>query len=141
MGFEVKIEGNGSVTIPKENILTVEFTTDIPKDSNARSTDLGSTLIITGKILAALDGAAADQTIELGKWSVVPAEAADSYRKLEVSVTAANQVVRKITFPNAFVVDLSEDYADETGVGTFRLVVRQKKDLQRNIKIEGGFDI
>ena len=37
-------------------------TTDIPLDSNARTKDVGATMVITGKILAALDGDITDST-------------------------------------------------------------------------------
>lgn len=122
MGFRLKIEGNESVSLRETNIINVEFTADIPHDSNARSTDLGSTLLITGKILAAVDGETADDTSKLARWSLVPAENADCYRTVQVDVIAASQVVRQITLPNAFVVDYKEDFTDETGTGVFTLL-------------------
>ena len=122
MGFRLKIEGNESVSLRETNIINVEFTADIPHDSNARSTDLGSTLLITGKILAAVDGETADNTSKLARWSLVSAENADCYRTVQVDVIAASQVVRQITLPNAFVVDYKEDFTDETGTGVFTLL-------------------
>ena len=122
MGFRLKIEGNESVSLRETNIINVEFTADIPHDSNARSKDLGSTLLITGKILAAVDGETADDTSKLARWSLVPAENADCYRTVQVDVIAASQVVRQITLPNAFVVDYKEDFTDETGTGVFTLL-------------------
>ena len=125
MGFKVKIEGAESIDLNIESILSVEFKTDTPDDSNARSTDLGTTLAITGKILTPVDGEAADNTIKLAQWSLVPAEKADCYRKVTVDVISADQVIRKITYPNAFVVDYREHYGDTEGIGTFELIVRQ----------------
>lgn len=139
MGFKVKIEGAESIDLNIESILTVEFKTDTPNDSNARSTDLGTTLEITGKILTPVDGEAADNTIKLAQWSLVPAEKADCYRNIMVDVISASQVVRQITLPNAYVVDYKESYGDEEGVGTFKLLVKQKKDKTKNVKFEGGF--
>lgn len=139
MGFRVKVEGADTVDLGIENILTVEFKTDTPQDSNARSTDLGVTLKITGKILAAVDGEAADQTMKLAQWSLVPAEVADCYRNVVVDVISASQVVRQINFPNAFVVDYTESFGDEEGVGTFYLYLKQKKDKTANVAFEGGF--
>ncbi|MGM9933684.1 MAG: membrane-associated protease 1 [Clostridium sp.] len=139
MGFKVKIEGAESIDLNIESILTVEFKTDTPDDSNARSTDLGTTLEITGKILTPVDGEAADNTIKLAQWSLVPAEKADCYRNIMVDVISASQVVRQITLPNAYVVDYKESYGDEEGVGTFKLLVKQKKDKTKNVKFEGGF--
>ncbi len=140
MGFKLKIEGVENIELGLASLKTVQLKTDIPIDSNARSTDLGSTLTITGKILAAVDGGNADDTMKLTQWSLVPAEKADCYRKATVEVLAADQVVRKIYFPNAFVVDYNENYGDTQGTGTFDLVIRQKKDKMPDVKVEGGYN-
>jgi len=139
MGFKLKVEGPEAINLGIENILTVEFNTDTPDDSNARSTDLGTSLIIKGKILTPVDGEAADSTIKLAQWSLVPAEKADCYRNVAIDVISASQIVRQINLPNAFVVDYVEDYGDEEGVGTFELHLKQKKDKTAMVKFEGGF--
>jgi len=139
MGFRVKVEGAESIDLNIESIETVEFKTDTPDDSNARSTDLGTSLVITGKILTPVNGEAADTTIKLAQWSLVPAEKADCYRSVKVDVISASQVVRQFTLPNAFVVDYEENYGDAEGVGTFKLYVKQKKDKTAAVKFEGGF--
>ncbi|BCZ45169.1 hypothetical protein psyc5s11_12360 [Clostridium gelidum] len=139
MGFRVKVEGAESIDLNIESLLTVEFKTDTPDDSNARSTDLGTSLMITGKILTPVGGEAADSTIKLAQWSLVPAEKADCYRSIKVDVISASQVVRQFTLPNAFVVDYEEEYGDVEGVGTFKLYVKQKKDKTALVKFEGGF--
>lgn len=119
--------------------MSVQFGADIPHDSNARSTDLGSTAQIRGKILAAVGGEAADDTSKIARWALVPAENADCYRKVEIDVVSASQIVRQITIPNAFVVDYEEDFSDETGTGVFTLLIKQKKDKMAALKFEGGF--
>ncbi|WP_315069751.1 membrane-associated protease 1 [uncultured Clostridium sp.] len=139
MGFRVKVEGAESINLNIESIETVEFKTDTPDDSNARSTDLGTSLAITGKILTPVNGEAADATMKLAQWSLVPAEKADCYRNVQVDVIAASQVVRQFTLPNAFVVDYEEEYGDVEGIGTFKLYVKQKKDKTTSVKFEGGF--
>jgi hypothetical protein len=139
MGFRVKVEGAESIDLNIESIETVEFKTDTPDDSNARSTDLGTTLVITGKILTPVNGEAADTTIKLAQWSLVPAEKADCYRKVTVDVISASQIVRQFSLPNAFVVSYEEEYGDVEGVGTFKLCAKQKKDKTGAVKFEGGF--
>lgn len=141
MGFRVKIDGAAAIELKEENIISVKFGADIPEDSNARSTDLGSTIEIKGKILTAVDGEPFDATKELGKWSLVPAENADCYRNAVIDVIAASQVVRKYTYPNAFCVDYREDYGDEAGVGTFTLIIKQKKDKMAQVRVEGGYAV
>lgn len=141
MGFTLKVEEPSSIELGTTIVTGVKFGADIPLDSNARSTDLGSTVEISGKILTAVDGDPFDGTRQLGLWSLVPAEKSDCYRKATVEVIAASQVVRKYTFPNAFVVDYKEDYGDVEGVGTFRLILKQKKDKMAQIAVEGGYSV
>ncbi len=140
MGFTLKVEGSTTIELGTTSITSVTVKTDIPQDSNARSTDLGSTITVTGKILTAVDGDPFDGTKQLGLWALVPAENSDCYRKASVEVIAASQVVRKYTFPNAFVVDYKENYGDEEGIGTFTLVMKQKKDKMAQVSVEGGYE-
>jgi len=139
MGLRMKITGSETVELRETSITNVVFGADIPHDSNARSTDLGSTVLIEGKILAAVGGEAADDTSKLARWSLVPAENSDCYRNVQIDVVNASQVVRQITVPNAFVVDYREDFTDETGTGVFKLLIKQKKDKMASLKFEGGF--
>lgn len=139
MGIRLKIEGNESISLRETSIMKVRFGADIPHDSNARSTDLGSTVEITGKILASVGGEAADDTSKIARWALVPAENSDCYRNVEIDVVNASQVVRQINLPNAFVVDYEEDFTDDTGTGVFTLLIKQKKDKMAVLKFEGGF--
>ena len=139
MGFRLKIDGVGPVALNERQIKNVEFCSDIPSDSNARATDNGAYLKIWGKLLFSLGAEANDQTLNLAKWSSVPSESADCYRKVEISVVSAGQVVRNITLPNAFVMEYSESLDDESGVGEFYLHVKQKKDVTDRVAIDGGF--
>ncbi len=125
MGLRLNIEGSESIKLKETSIMRVKFGADIPHDSNARSTDLGSTALIEGKILTAVDGEAAENS--------------DCYRNVEITVVNASQIVRQITIPNAFVVDYEEDFSDDTGAGVFKLLIKQKKDKMTNLKFEGGF--
>lgn len=139
MGFRLEIDGSGPVKLLERSITKAEFESDIPLDSNARATDNGAVIKIWGKLLFSLGGEEQDSTLNLAKWSLVPSADADSYRKVKLTVVSASQVVREITLPNAFVMEYSESLDDETGVGTFYLHVKQKKDLTVKTAIEGGF--
>ncbi|MDR2889649.1 MAG: membrane-associated protease 1 [Lachnospiraceae bacterium] len=141
MAFIVKIDGPESFEVAKECVKGVKITTDIPLDANARTKDVGATMVITGKILTAVDGDPFDSTMKMGLWSVVPAEKADCYRSVTVEYVAAGVMERKYTFPNAFVIDYEEDYGDEAGVGTFTLTIKQKKDKFDKVLVEGGYTI
>lgn len=140
MSLRVTVSGGpGDFEIAKECVRTVQMTTDIPLDSNARTKDVGSTIILSGKILAAVDGDPFDSTRQLALWSAVPAEKADCYRKVEIEVKQGGIVERKYTFPNAFVVDYIEHFGDVEGTGTFTLKIKQKKDKLVGVAVEGGY--
>lgn len=141
MGFTLKVDGPSSIDLGTTSITGVKFRTDIPVDSNARSTDMGSTVEISGKILTAVDGDPFDATKQLGLWSLVPAEKSDCYRNVTIEVIAASQVVRKYSYPNAFVVDYKENYGDVEGIGTFTLIIKQKKDKMSQVAVEGGYSV
>ena len=136
MGFIVTVGNN--INLGVETVQSVDFLVATPQDSNARTTDLGVTLKITGKILTVLDEGS-ESTVELATWAMVPVEQADCYRNVTVKVVAANQVVRQYTLSNAFVVDYQETYGDTEGVGTFELIVKQKKDKVQKTLITGGY--
>lgn len=139
MGFRMKIDGSGPVHLSEKCITSVEFDSVIPEDSNARATDNGVGVIVRGKMLFSLGAEAEDSTLNLAKWSLVPSDSADCYRKVQIDVVAAGQIVRQITLPNAFVLEYEEEQDDESGVGMFLLHVKQKKDLTDRTTIEGGF--
>ena len=133
------VAGADTFTVPKECIESVEFITDIPKDSDARTADVGTTIIVRGKVLTALDGDPQDSTRGMALWSAVPAKKADSYRAVTVKNVRGNVVVREYMFPNAFVVDYVENFDDKEGVGSFTLKVKQKKDRIEQVTVNGGF--
>ena len=141
MGFTLKVDGPEMIDLGMDHILSISFDMDTPDDSNARSTDVGVGTTIRGKILTALDGAAADSSINIAKWSLVPAENITCYRNLQVESISASQVVRKYTLTHAFVVDYIEDFGKDEGVGEFTLKVRQKKDKTDLIRIDGGYGL
>lgn len=140
MGLRVKIKGDEELEFDEHSILKAQYMTDTPDDSNARSSNVMSTIRIHGKILTAVNGQPHDHVLKLAKWSLVRAEVADSYREFKLETVLAGQVVRSITFPEAFIVDYTEDYSDSEGTGTFDLTVRQKKDLFDNTVIAGGYE-
>lgn len=140
MSLRVTVSGGtGNFEIAKECVRKVRMTTDIPLDSNARTKDVGSTMVITGKILSAVDGDPFDSTRQLALWSAVPAEQAACYRNVVVEVIQGGIMERKYNFPNAFVVDYTEHFGDVEGIGTFTLILKQKKDRLNKVTVEGGY--
>lgn len=140
MGFRLKVTGGGTtVSLDEKYITKVQFGTNSPEDSNARATDFGIDLKVEGKLLFDITGEGSDGTLELAKWSHVASDRADCYRNVELEVIAAGQVIRKVTLPNAFVVGYKEHMNEDEGVGIFSLSMKQKKDLNTQVAVEGGY--
>jgi len=139
MANRLKVTGKGSsISLGEKSVTRVLFDSDIPQDSNARATDYGLGIKVWGKILFDL-AAGGDQTLKLAKWSQIPSYNADCYRHLEAKVISAGQTVRQYTLTDAFVVEYNEELNADTGVGTFYLHARQKKDENERVTVNGGF--
>lgn len=140
MGFRLTVSGGAeNINLDERSVQKVIFNSESAVDSNARATDFGISVKITGKMLFKVGGAEEDSTLALSRWSQVPSEQADAYRNAQIEVISAGQVVRKYMIPNAFVMEYEEHLDDETGVGTFYLHIKQKKDENAAVKIEGGY--
>ena len=139
MANKLTVTGKGSSAfLGEKSVSRVSFDSETPQDSNARATDYGLGIKVWGKIWFDLT-AGGDPSLELAKWSQIPSYNPDCYRQVEAEVVSAGQVVRKFTLTDAFVVEYSEQLDVETGVGTFYLHARQKKDENEKVAIDGGF--
>lgn len=140
MGFRLKITGGPEeISFDERSIIKADFNSVSPDDSNARATDFSLNVKVWGKMLYKLGGEGADATLALAQWSQVPSEKPDCYRNAQITVVSAGQIVRQFTLPDAFVMEYSEEVDDESGVGTFYIHMKQKKDENQAAKIEGGF--
>ncbi len=119
-----------------------EFNYEVkPGGGNARSTDFGLGVKVWGRINFSGDGDSwKDQTVKLAEWALKPSDAADAYRNVVVNVVDGGQIVRRYTFPKAFIVEYSEELDDETGMGHFFVHIREKKDWNEKVKIDAGFE-
>lgn len=140
MGFRMKITGGSEpISFDERSITKVDFDSKSSLDSNARATDYSLSVKVWGKMLYKLGGEGSDPTLGLAQWAQVPSERADCYRSAEIEVVSAGQVVRQFVLPDAFVMEYTEEEDDETGVGTFYIHMKQKKDENGSVKVEGGF--
>ena len=140
MGFRVKITGGKDVEFNEGIITAVNFISDTPNTSNARSTDLSVILKISGRINFSLGAETEDSTVELANWALMPSDKAECYRNVQVQVVSGGQIVRQYTYPNAFIMDYTEDLNDEEGVGSFTILLKQKKDLTDKVELKGNFE-
>lgn len=127
----------GEINLDEHICTNIVFNSSTPDDSNSRATDMSNTLILEGKINIA---DADDQTKELAAWANKRAEDEGCYKNVVGTVLGGGgKTVRKYTLPQAFVVDYNEYFDDETGVGHFKIVMRQKKDKIKETKIDGNY--
>jgi hypothetical protein len=138
-GFTVKVTpasdggGGDSFELDQNVVKSVTYKTDTPDDSNARSHDVGCIMIITGEFVQAAE----ENTKKMAKWTL---EKDTPYKNVVVkSVATSGTTIREYTFTCAFVVDYTEEFADVSGHGTFTLVIKQRKDKNDEVKIEGGY--
>lgn len=66
-----------------------------------------------------------EKTVNLYNWALLPATNSDCYKDIIVEQFRAGQLVRKVRFNKAFVVDYSESYSNKEGAGYFTIYVRQ----------------
>ena len=140
MGFRLKVSGGKDIEMNESILTAVHFISDTPDTSDARSTDLGVILKIVGRINFSLGAQIADATVDVASWALMPSDQADCYRNVQIQVVSGGQIVRQYTYPNAFVMDYTEDLNDEEGVGTWTLLLKQKKDLTDKVELKGNFE-
>lgn len=146
MAFLITVEkasvGGGNAAafnLPIESTRSVKVSTDIPIDANARTQDVGITAEIRGRVLVTQEDIKdGDVTKSLGMWAITPAEKADCYRHVTITLVQGGIQERKYEFPNAFVVSYNEKCLGEDGTGEYVLVIKQKKDKLDLFTVDGG---
>lgn len=138
MAYKFKLEGIHSAELPQENVKSFSAHTETPRTNDGRGTDTAVTMTMSGPIRSVDDSAIADETINLAKWATEYDEA-KAYSKATATAEASGQVLRSDVYPNAFVVSYSEKFEIGAGVGTYKIVLRQKKDLLELIENTGGY--
>lgn len=138
--YTLKAEGAYAFNLGEETVEGFNSKIDIPKNTDGRPVDTAATMTISGKIRSAGEGGIADSTVQAAQWSN-NMDDGKAYQNTTATATAAGQVLRNTILPNAFVVGYSESFDVETGVGSFELQVRQKKDLLEGYQVQGGFGL
>ena len=131
MAYKIVI---ADVTELSEEIIDVSFSSKIPEDSFARSSDIEAELVIRGKVSFDADKLfMRDAAKSMATWALVKPESADAYKKVTVENQHAT-APRKYEFSHAFVVAYNEEFTKTDG--EFVLVLKQKKDRIDGIVIE-----
>lgn len=138
MGFTLSVNGSESLFYGEDTVRMVHTASSSPSESKAKSTNGYFTVWINGKLNVNKESTLDSATLQLFQWAQVPASQDDAYREVIVEVVSAGVRFRKVKLTKAFVVNYSERYADQIGVGSFTLVVRQKADKIYDLEVDGG---
>lgn len=136
MGVIIDIDGMEKI---EKRVESFRFVAAVPEDSNARTSDLSATVEIKGRIVRDSEGK--EPALQLEEWSRVSATGENCYRNMTIIVVSESKAVRQYILPNAFVVDYTEEFDIQEGIGHFTLIARQKKDNLEKIDISGGFGV
>lgn len=116
-----------------EEVLKVEFDSVIPENSDARSSLIGATITIYGRVNYDADKIfMRDSSKSIAEWSVVKPDSPETYKTVTV-VFNHTGLTRTYELTHAFVVSFNERFEDQNGF--FTLVVKQKKDRLDGVKI------
>lgn len=122
-------------------ISSVDFLSDTPDASKGRAASQVFGLVIKGSINYNIVDGTDHPLNAITAWAGAPGESPDTYRKVQVDVTASDQIVRSYIFPQAFVMAYTEDMQEEAGRGTYMLEIRQKKDTGTAIEIKDPYKL
>lgn len=137
MGFTLTVKGKDTIYFGKDIISSAHVDVSTPLNSMAKSSSAAATMWVTGKLFSTDMGSSNSDTVKLFDWSLVPAQSAEAYRDVTVEIILANETpFRTIDFPNAFVIDYSERYNTQMGIGEFTLILRQKADQLPQVKVQ-----
>ncbi len=128
MPYEINISGIDTTFIKCIDWVTCKV--DTPSTSNARTNFVGNYMNISGFI--GMD----EVTVELYNWSILPVNDSKVLRNVQLTVKDANDnVIEKVSFPNAFVEFYRETYMRDKGFGKFDLQLKQKIDKNGDVGV------
>lgn len=116
MDYKVTIT---DVATLKECIEFVSFKVESPPDDYKGKSYHFNSMTIEGKI------GTDEKALPLYQWSLIPSTDPNCYKEITVEQTHEDQLIRRVTFSKAFVVDYSESHIEKAGEGYFSLYVRQ----------------
>lgn len=128
MSYEITISGID--TKFRKCIDWVFCKVDTPATSNAKSNFVGNYMNISGLI------GTDEATIDLYKWSILPVNDSKVFRNVQLTIKDADDnIIEKVSFPNAFVQYYRESYTRDKGLGKFDLQLKQKIDKNSYVEV------
>lgn len=116
--MEYKVTISGGIVLEK-CIQVVKIQVDTPNDYNNMRTISKNSMMIKGSIDTD------ESTVVLYEWALLPATIPECYKEITVEQYHSGQLLRKVTYSKAFIINYSENYSNHEGTGTFTLYLRQ----------------
>lgn len=146
MGFALRVEGLDTgecIELEDEALVSIEYRHNTVDSTKARSTNMEYVLNIGERISPFFEKnneLFQQSLLKTIGWAHLPyAPETDYYRKVSIVYEKEEQIVRELNFSKAYVLNYIENYDDQNGMGTFQLVLGQKKDELE--KINFGEDL
>ena len=146
--FEVKKNSATEIRLTEYSIKDFSFTADASESPNLRHNDIINGVIISGLIdpeIMSNDTNSTNRAREvdsarrLANWAIIP-EFLDCYRDISYKISdARGVVVKEDGFDDCFVVDYEENYSNDTGTGSFRIVIRVSAEEARSAQSNEAF--
>lgn len=136
MAFTVNItpQTGSAIKLTESAVESVEFFSDSPDDSQSRTDKISITIVIKGIISSTVD-----ETLNIPQWALVK-EDQNWSATVEVSVLGNDQsTIRTMKFTDAFLVSYEETFVSNDGNGSFVLVVKQNKEVNKDVTLDGGY--
>lgn len=138
MAYQFKAEGAFAYVLGEETVEGFRASPIIATNTDGRAPDTGAAMTVKGKIRSIAETGLADSTIYMAQWANNQDDS-KAYQVATATATAAGQILREDVYPQSFVVSYAESFDVSSGVGSFELELRQKKDLVEGVTVRGGY--
>jgi uncharacterized FlaG/YvyC family protein len=136
MGIALKVAGaNVNLELKNYEIRGYEFDYSVGNSKYAKSSEDNRELVIIGDISKIIEKNKTILTL-IRNWAKHEYEDSSYYNSVTITHTYSDEVIREITFPNAFIKEYKETIDTHTGHGIFRIALLQKFDKREEIEIE-----
>ena len=136
MGLLFKVSGKyANFTLTDYEIRGYEFLYAVPDSKYAKGHKDQRKLIIKGSVPRTLEKNR-EVLEEIRKWVKVQYKDPEYYSFAKVTHIHRDEVIREITFPDAFIYDFEEEIDPYTGDGTYVLTLMQKADKRIDIIVD-----
>jgi len=132
--FEVK-GATANFKLEHDEITSYEFAYSVPDSKYAKSSKDSRELVIKGSIPRTLTRSEAAMK-EIREWAKEKYKDPSFYSFAKITVMYRDEIVREITFPNAFIKNYNEEINPQSGDGIYTITLLQKIDKRVKVIVD-----